>query len=161
MKSKKGLYVLIALVVIIWGLIIYRVLSNVSFTADVPLSNNVESSVSSLNVKLDSFSIVADYRDPFLGKKRKAEQQLSTKKNVFPRKKIENKVKIIEPKRDIRYKGLIINKSSKSSLAILNIDGKEVLMKKNDTYNDIILKMILQDSVLLQTQKGGFYIRRK
>jgi len=161
MKSKKSLYILLAAVVVIWGLIIYRIIANVSFSADI--LQNFSNTIRPINmqVKLDSFSIQANYRDPFLGKYIKKE-----KKNPVINKGVKKVVKqpiinIIKPKYNVRYKGIIANKASKSALAILTIDGKELLMQKKDKYKDLTLLSIAKDSVLIGAPNGNFYVKRK
>ncbi len=160
MKSKKSLYALLAAVIIIWGVIIYRILANVSFSTDVQQSANTVIETVNEQVQLDSFSILANYRDPFLDKYVKKETKTikttvsKVKKVIVP--KVE---KTIQPKYNIRYKGIIANK--KSALAVLMIDGKELLMQKNDKYKDLTVLKIAKDSVLLTTSDGNFYVKRK
>jgi len=161
MKSKKNLYILLAAVVIIWGLIIYRIIANVSFSADIP--QNFSSTIQPINeqIKLDSFSIQANYRDPFLGKYIKKEVKKPVAKTGVKKVVKQPVLNIISPKYNVRYKGIIANKNAKNSLAVLTIDGKELLMQKSDKYKDLTLLSIAKDSVLIGAPNGNFYVKRK
>jgi type II secretory pathway component PulC len=163
MKSKKSLYILLAAVVIIWGLIIYRIITNVSFSAKQPQIYSNTHQVETKQLVLDSFSIVANYRDPFLDKRRKLKTTKPVvKKTAIKKKIVEKPVKnIIKPNYNIRYKGLIAKQSNNKSLAILSINGKEVLLRYKENYKDLTLLKILKDSVLIGSPNGNFYIKRK
>ena len=68
MKKDKKTYVLIGLVVFIWGILGVKVIGTLS-AEEKPL-NNIAAPKIPMTVttkKRDTFSIVALYRDPFLG----------------------------------------------------------------------------------------------
>ena len=68
MKNKKLTYILVPLVLIVWGLIIYRIFNTIHNTDDSPLLNTPIATINGeKNTLLDTFSLQLNYRDPFLG----------------------------------------------------------------------------------------------
>ena len=112
MKNKKLLYILLPASVIIWGLVIYRIFSALSSpeTPDrVILAKNIKTRVN--NTQADTFSIAANYRDPFLGS-----MQTETPKRVASgvvKQKITPQPQIQADWSFIQYKGMVANQQSK------------------------------------------------
>ena len=69
MKNKKLTYFLIALVVFVWGLIFYKILVGVfDGNKNYVITNIQKKSVKDIIITSDTFTIKANYRDPFLSK---------------------------------------------------------------------------------------------
>ena len=102
MKNKKNIYFLLPAVLVVWGLLGYRI-----FSAVQPKSINTDLNASQLaftphNFKeSESFTIKADYRDPFLGTINKVHK----KPKKRPKAKTEQEPK--KPFPQIHYKGLV------------------------------------------------------
>src|SRR5258708_1692147 len=67
MKNKKVVILLLVLTAGIWGTVIYRIFKTVHKKDRVQIK--AAESKSNFSYLPDTFSIVADYRDPFLGKR--------------------------------------------------------------------------------------------
>src|SRR6185369_15425411 len=67
MKSKRAVFILLLLVIIIWGLIAYRIYSTIKSDEISPIKNDFVNNFESVSPNED-FKLVANYRDPFLGK---------------------------------------------------------------------------------------------
>ncbi|WP_269225703.1 hypothetical protein [Flavobacterium eburneipallidum] len=137
MKNKKSIYILLPIVLFIWGMLIYQFFS---FSAS---DDSLENTVTEFNVKpfklkeRTSFSINVNYRDPFLGKIY-APPTTKLKKSVGIKKQIKPQEELVWP--SIKYKGTISDAKQKNKLFIMVIDGHNFYMKKGDTENEVFLK---------------------
>lgn len=77
----------------------------------------------------DSFSINADYRDPFLG------TLPSTKKKMAQRTIKKEPVQ----KRNIMYSGLVTESSTGNTLFFISIDGQQHMMSLKEEINGVTL----------------------
>lgn len=132
-KSKKYTYVLLGILLLIWGVIGYQAI----------FSNNASiQQIDTLPIftdedyvkKIDTFSIKADYNDPFKINKKYRKQKKIEKKRVQKQKTTIVK-KIEQPKplntSDIIYYGLITNTSTNKKIGILHIGAQEFLISEN------------------------------
>ena len=68
MKNKKSTYILLPIVLLIWGMLIYQFFSY-SVTDEAPENTPTEFNVKPFKLKERSlFTVNVAYRDPFLGK---------------------------------------------------------------------------------------------
>ncbi|MDL2319680.1 hypothetical protein LJC45_00915 [Alistipes sp. OttesenSCG-928-B03] len=141
MKSKKTTYLLLAAVVAVWGLILWRVFLRTpdERAAVIPERRAVaEATVAD--------TLVLDYRDPFLG------VVAPPKPTPRPRTTPQTAAKPAPPPKPptlhrLRYLGRITRGGTPH--ALIEIDGALHTMKKNDTANDYRLTTLWQDSVRL------------
>ena len=153
MKNKKAIYFLLPLVLIIWGLIIYRIVSGSasdnyvqSAAVNIPLKLNQE--------KVDTFSIYADYSDPFLDYIWEFDDSGSDEEAV-----VEEIVPVIEkppiiinwPK--ISFGGIVKNQKSNKQVIIINIGEVGHLMKAGDVVSGVTLKKVFNDSIQVSFEK--------
>ena len=124
MKNKKNIYFLLPAVLLIWGLIGYRI-----FNAIQP-TTLTQQEVSSVNftpkplVTAERFSLQMDYRDPFLGPKK------VVKKTVQPTKR---QVKTpAKPFPAVVYKGLVSG-SGANQVFIISHNNRQYFFKKRQT----------------------------
>lgn len=138
MKNRKSIYILLPIVILIWGILIYQFFS-VS-TSDTVLQNtSSEFNIKPFKVQeRKTFFITIDYRDPFLGKVY-SPQTIKIKKNT---NKVKNKPKTEEIIQwpTILYKGIVSDTKDKNKIYMLVINGKTCLMKKGSTENEVYLK---------------------
>lgn len=121
---------LFPLVVIIWGLVIYRVLGAFGDEKVIlPVGPRVivEEAV---KMERDTFSLLPVERDPFLGHYYKKPVQPKTRR-VVPVQKPEWP--------EISYLGLISDTGKSSAIHILQVNGKQVIMEKNENAEEIKL----------------------
>ena len=135
MKNKRNVYILLPIVIGIWGMVIYTFFS---FTSpEMPIENNI----GTLNIKplvvkeKDTFSIKVNYRDPFLGKMH--QPKTAGKK---PLKKIAKKEEEVIVWPSIIYKGIVSDNKEKKKVFMVVINGQTFFMKENDSQSDVLLK---------------------
>ena len=148
MKNKKSIYILLPIVLLIWGMLIYQFFS---FLAPEDSLGNAPMEFNIKPFKLKErtpFTINVAYRDPFLGKMY-AQPVTNTKKRVVGVKK--------QPKPEetlvwptIHYKGMISDVKKKHTLFMMVIDNQNFYMKKGDTENEVFLKDGDKESVYVK-----------
>lgn len=152
MKNKGVTYLLLAAVCLIWGIVIYRLISGMSDDETNNFAQPNEKFVD-LDSVSETYSLIASYRDPFLGK------SFVSNANTAPRK-IVNVVKntlpipVIIPKSVIyidwsfiQYQGLISNKGKAKLIGLIKIKGEDHMVSVNSTINDVKITFLSKDSV--------------
>jgi len=144
MKNKKSIYILLPLVLLIWGTVMYQFFSFTNTDEEVISPTNEFSLKPIKIVKRDSFTINTNYRDPFLGKVYVA------KKDSLPKKKKPAKVvtPLVWP--TIQYKGIVSDTKDKVKISMLLINNRTCLMKKGETQNEVYLKDGDKESVYVK-----------
>jgi hypothetical protein len=135
MKSKKNIYILLPVVLCIWGLLIYRFFS---FTnTEVAFEAAPDYSVKPVVMKpRDTIRIDVNYRDPFLGKMynpvtavaRPATQRRTA---AAPAPEI--------PWPLIAYKGIVSDIKDREKVFMIVINGRSSLMHEKETEQDVTL----------------------
>jgi len=144
MKNKKVAFLLLSLAAVIWGTIIYRVFKAVHSTTTLQqiAPANDSDFFSSL---ADTFSVKANYRDPFLGRR--------NVEALPPKPMFTSSSHAITKWPVINYLGTIHNKNSDKKLALVKIDQKDYIMKASDIIAGVELSKIFKDSVIVLYQK--------
>lgn len=147
MKNKKNTYILLVVVIFIWGLLIYNFFSFTNTEAEIPeVSNTI--SIKPLAVKeRDTFSINVNYRDPFLGKM----YQPDTNKRKSGKKiKVKEKAPVLWPR--VVYKGIVSDSKDAKKVFMVIIDGHTHFMKEKEEQQEILLKSGDRKSITIQYQ---------
>jgi hypothetical protein len=152
MKKKKTLYIMLPIVALVWGFVLYQLFSSFFSTPNYAIKK-AEQIINIDEIKQDTFLIVANYRDPFLGKKVRLKKVNNTSSNVK-----KNTVKISQVKAEqswpsITYNGMIKNNNSDRRVGILKVNGKEYLVKEKDMVNEITILSINKNTVSVRFQK--------
>ena len=130
---------MLPIIILVWGFVFYQLFSYF-FSSPTYATEKVETKIDIDEIKKDTFSIVANYRDPFLGKK------VSVSKPTTPYKTNRSKQKkrikalknsVLQNWPVIQYKGMIKNKNSEKRVGIVNMAGKEQLVKEGDVLNEV------------------------
>ncbi|WP_163408506.1 hypothetical protein [Flavobacterium ajazii] len=139
MKNKKNIYILLPLVLLVWGAVLFQVFSFTNADETLPVSNP-EFSLKPLKInKRETFAINVNYRDPFLGKMYVSEKASKVKTaHSKTAKVVKEPEALVWP--NIVYKGLIADSKGKNKIFVLIIDNKNYFMKIGDTENEIFLK---------------------
>lgn len=144
MKNKKSIYVLIPVVLLIWGLVISKFIS--FSNPEVSTTVKEDFSLEPLTIKeKDSLVITVNYRDPFLGKMYVPVKAKTNTNNV--KGKINRIEPIVWP--NVIYKGMVSDTKSKQKVFMLIINGQFYLMKEKDTEQDITLKSGNRESIVV------------
>ena len=132
MKKKKKTYLLLIVVLAIWGLLGFKIVG--ALHTDEPeqeLALVSQKFIPTILKKRDTFSVVANYRDPFLGTMPKSNIPKKVKKKVIKKPEL--------PKKNIRYSGLVSQNNTKNSIFFVSIDGQQHMMTKNEVVADVKL----------------------
>jgi hypothetical protein len=163
MKNKKLKYVLIPVVIVVWGLVFYKVFNYANDDIVLPSISNQLSKSATVESQKDTFSLSLQYQDPFLKKNRiirkesTEAQELNTNQANTPltirhsrrrRTKPTPKQKLSE----ISYGGEIINANTKNVTAVIKINGKNKLLSKGDIVGDVEILKVYTDSIILKDQ---------
>lgn len=139
MKNKKNIYILMPLVLLVWGAVLFQIFSFTSTEEELP-QNSAEFSFRPLKIhERKPFVINVNYRDPFLGKIYSA-QNAPIKKTLYPesKKTVKSTEDLVWPA--INYKGMIADSKGKNKLFVIIINNKNHYMKIGDTEDEIFLK---------------------
>lgn len=145
MKNKTKTYLLLALVLAIWGIIGYKIISATNPTS--PITERLQTDATftpKIKKEIDTFSIKTVNRDPFLG------TLLVKKRTKTERPKLQASI-VWKP---ITYHGTISNKSGNAKVFIVSIDNQQHLMKPGQTINEVKLIKGNNNSVLF-SYKGS------
>ncbi len=142
MKKNTKTYILLTLVFLIWGIVGIRMLKAFKPEVKVATSPVIETTFNPLPFKAkDTFSIVGDYRDPFLG----------TWPTTKTKKKYKTKVPET-PQITIRYTGIITANDAKDTVFFLTVDGQSYMLSAGEK-NDV-LKLIRGNKNKITVQIG-------
>lgn len=153
MKNKGLIYAMLIAVAAIWYNVFFRVVSNLSGDESAIVAPN-ETRASFASIDRDTFSLTANYRDPFGGTTTVVNNipPVDAPKNNTPPQVVKQKPKISWP--IIEYKGLVRKTSSPNPLAIIYIDGIQLHMRKGESvFDGIVLKNVGRDSVVVTYMK--------
>lgn len=154
MKSKRNQYLLLALVVLIWSLVIYRFLS-VSDTEEngigaILITKNQEP----INVKKENYAYRLNYRDPFLKESGTAPSRQNPVRYDHPALR----TKQIIP--DIKFTGVVT--SDNRTTGILQIENKSHIVSEGDEIDHFKVKSIQMDRLFIYfiPLDSSFYLTR-
>lgn len=147
-KSNKAVtYLLIAAVVAIWGGSIYQ---GYKYWGPANTDNSVVDNIvktETSNAQLDTFSLIANYRDPFVIKYVSVNIAADINLEEENAKKVVVKPIVTWPA--IKYGGTVKNKVSEKKVALVNVNEKNYLLAIGDTAQEIRVMAIYTDSLML------------
>jgi len=120
MKKNTNTYVLLAAVALIWGTIGYRIISGMNDEPTPPQGATAVKFKPLPTKEKETFTILAEYRDPFLGtlpKKPAKKVTRSSKPKAAPMPVIQ-----------ITYTGFVADKDTKQNIFFVSINGTQHLM---------------------------------
>ncbi|PRX57191.1 hypothetical protein [Flagellimonas meridianipacifica] len=128
MKNKKKTYLLLLVVLAIWGILGFRIIATLGPSEEVQSPTKTVALEQPLTLKKrDTFSINANYRDPFLGTLPKTKKKAKTPKKKSP----------IAPKRSIAYHGSVAQNGSKSRLFFVWVDNQQYIFEKGKSIDGV------------------------
>lgn len=149
MKSRKSIFILAPLVLLIWGIIGYKIYSSLD-KKDETVVKRIKVEEHQTSFLADTCKLLLSYADPFLDRMEPIRKVPSGIKNPLPAKTaVANKA--AWPL--IGYSGMIKNKQSNKILALLSINGTSMSSKEGEEINGVKVLKIFKDSVKLSFQK--------
>lgn len=163
MKNKNITYVLLFLVLVIWGTILYKIFFYTESEAEA-FSLDKTNLTKITPDTTDTFSLSLNYSDPFLKENVRSnyipKSTSPTRKNSHVKpttiKNNPSTPQVVWPK--VKYEGLI--KSNNNSTAILSINGATQFLKVGDSFNDVKVESITKDSVIVSYHKNCKTIKK-
>ena len=159
MKNKKLTYVLFPGAILIWVIVIYRIIAAVGPSDSGETARISPKKFNTEKYTRDTFELISNYRDPFLGsiaKKPVAQKKTKTK----PKKQKKKPEKVEWP--HISYEGIIRNEKSGEEVAVLRIDGMEYLMRKGDVVQNVKVKSFEDGNIdLVFGEEGNRFLKSR
>lgn len=163
-KNKKLTYFLICAVAAVWSIILYRVFFNDSGADDVLKSPSAvvkHEPYDQYVQKEDTFKLVLNYKDPFLG-------------GMAPVAVLNPGTAVTKPLNPapapppkplvdwgvIKYVGYIVNPATKKIVSIVTVNGMERMLAEGEYFEGAQLLKNKKDSVLMSWKGKQKYIKQ-
>ncbi|WP_121810185.1 hypothetical protein [Mucilaginibacter kameinonensis] len=162
MKNKKSTYLLGAAVLIVWGLILFRVFGALGDQAPEETAISGPTRKETYNdyaIPADTTHLQLNYRDPFGVARAK---DTSTRKPAVAA--AQSAVRMPRPVMNwdfIRYVGYIRNPDSKKLVAMVHLNGTELMMNEGELNGNLKLIKNYQDSIKISYQGKTTFIPLK
>ena len=141
MKGKKNTYILLILVLAIWGVIGYRMVAAFGPDENHQIQNNFDVSFKpKVFREQDSFTIHNYERDPFLGSFKKPLKKKQKTTVVKP--------KVIWP--EITYSGAMGDTKNIETIFFISINNTQYLMKKKDENMGVVLLKGTENNIIVR-----------
>lgn len=168
LKNKKTVYLLIPINILIWGFFVYRFYSAYHETDD--LSSSITSAVvipKEINGDTAVYQLDLHYKDPFLKDEPAVRQQSSRNALLASEQKTSPPVSApktptpsAKPMPEIKYLGMIRNKTSGVSTALISLNGESHQVKPSQVIDGITVKSFCADSLVARWGKEKIVLRR-
>lgn len=162
MKNKKFTYFLGFLVLVVWGVILYRVFDSLTGDEDdagykFTTNKTNKEAYNDYEIVPDTTPLQLNYKDPFALQENKEEDvtitQVASPKIPTPAPKPINW-------NFIKYSGYISNQGSKNLVALVSINGKPFTLSEGETEEQVKLIKNLQDSIKVIFNGNTTYIKK-
>jgi hypothetical protein len=148
MKNKKLTYLLGVIVLVVWGMIIYRIFAAVGLSDDdiqTTAIKMVKEPYNDFSIPKDTTHLLLNYRDPFgLVKFKDTSEAIDSKHD---KGNVPLVAKPVINWNFIQYSGYIRNPTSKKLIALVSINGKNEMLSEGDTRDHVKLIRNLCDSI--------------
>lgn len=149
--------VLIVVLVIVWSFVGYKFISNFFSKKEILIADSFKiEPVKTSPIQRDTFRLKESNRDPFLNTYKKTERAAALSRTGGT-KRIEKRE---TPWPKIEYFGFVKNENSKSPLVLLKINNRIKRMRQGETTDNIIVKNIYNDSILILKGKEKKIFKR-
>jgi hypothetical protein len=164
MKNKKMTYLLGFVVIIVWGIIIYRLFDAAGGSDDdvVPAvsSNSPKEPYNDFAILKDTTHLLLNYRDPFDLVKQKDTAAISVKRSVHTII-VPVPVKPVFNWGFIQYSGYVRNPGSKKLITLVSINGQNEMLTEGEMKNQVKLIKNLGDSIKISFNGKTKFITMK
>lgn len=146
MKNKKSLYILLPLVIIIWGSVFWKLFWGTQSNV-LQQPKTIINEAKGIEMRKESFELSLNYDDPFL---RASGGNKPASKNEIPN--LPQNVNRVVSWPKLEYHGLIKSHSTDKTVGMLNLNGKKYLVHLEDEVQGIFVVAIFPDSIVLINQ---------
>jgi type II secretory pathway component PulC len=161
-NTKSTKYLLLTGVMLIWGLIIYRVIHGLDRDNDAVIMTSHNEGLKYVALA-DTFALVANYPDPFLSTQDETaekENEVLTDQQITPVPVMPTQRKSSIDLHTLHYQGMILNPDTKKKVGILTIDGKQVMVKEQDKIEGFLIRKITKDKITIAVDGKNTEIER-
>lgn len=163
MKSKKAVYFLLPVVLLLWAAIFYRIFSGSGGETAVTYSGKVQED-SYLMPEKKEYDLLLNYPDPFSGAAYKSGLSPKPAAERSPAPEHYEQPAPFQAAYDwagVQYLGTIEHSGKSTSIALVLIQGKSYMLKKGTPQDEIKLLSLSKDSVQLQIGKEKAFVRKR
>lgn len=135
MKNRRNTYLLLALVITVWGIILYKAVTTLAPDKKTAETGSIQTNFTPKPLKTrDTFTISVHPRDPFL-------DEITPQSKSIPPKRARTKTtkKEAAPPIPIQFSGRIAGSSAKEHIYFVSINNTRHLMKLNDEIGQVTL----------------------
>jgi hypothetical protein len=154
MKNRQLMYILIPSVLLIWGLIIFKIIKQIHHAQKPATELSPFLKVGEMKGVIDTSSLLLNYRDPFLhgvvrssSSSQSYEDFNSNNTNLTTAKKPPVNFPIT------KYSGLVINYKNRHKLGLIKIENKDFLAKEGELVAGERIIRLYTDSVIVSYNK--------
>lgn len=153
MKNKKFTYfVLIPAVLIIWGIIIYRISVKDDDFSVYEVNSNTPT-IEKTGLENDVYQLINNYSDPFLVAPKPMAEAKKSNVEVYAKSKLENTWP------DIRFNGYILN--AKEVRGHLNINNEDKILQVHEVFlENYVVSAITPDSVQIRCKGESKWFKK-
>jgi len=166
MNNKYLRYSLMGAVVLIWGIIVFRILNGLG-GSEAPAIGGRPVQHAEISSSIDTFTLYADYPDPFIPEKEIDDTVLSVSnaagKKDLPVAQTATTPVITEATVAgiIQLKGIFSNPQKRSKVAIVTINGKEAIVHEKERLGGIYIAKIAKDHLQIIYKGRSFTIDKE
>ena len=161
--GKKTLYYMVPINLVLWCYIGYKIyMWGKDEEYNIPEEKVL--APADLNKDSNNYQLVLNYPDPFLkeeprNKPVRTNLSVNTKPQVNSVSK-KNNIEVPNPPKDIKYLGLIQNKNSGVTTALISINGKSYIIKKGEVIEGINFESITTEIITAKIGKEKLTINK-
>jgi len=161
MKNKKFTYLLGFLVLVVWGIIVYRIFGSLGGGDDTPILTPVKMAKEAYDdyaIPKDTAHLLLNYKDPFsIAPQPDSNKNKSTA--LSKAKLVKGTTPTVFNWGFIKYSGYIRNPGSKKLIAVVSINGKTEMMSEGEMAEKVRLLKNLQDSIKISFNGKTTFIK--
>lgn len=152
MKSRKITYLLITVLIVVWGVIIHQIAAyTLSETVPVPIGT----SKTVVAEDTSHYDLMLNYSDPFL---QSANLQVTQNRIIAEKEAVVTESQAPQMP-NMKFKGVI--KQSGKLYAIIEFGSHSEILRQGETTDDYRITNINEDSVILKKQQYTFVLKPK
>jgi len=161
-KGKKSLYILLPLNLFIWGYMGYKIYAALHEDEGMAAGETLISAPKPKTEDSVDYILALNYKDPFLKEEPRVK---NTNRSVMPPAQPIVVQKPVAPapekkQTDIKYLGLIENKTSGSTAAMVSVNGSSQVIHPGQTIDDMVFQTITPDFIVVKIGKEKLTIRK-
>lgn len=164
LKGKKSIYILLPVNLLIWGYMAYKIYITLHEPEEPSVGSAAPPQPKVKPTDNVAYTLKLNYKDPFL------KQEIKQKKSVYagahavvpaPAAKSRTPVvKEVPPAPDIKYVGLIENKTSGSVSAMVSVNGSSQIIKPGQALGDIVFQSFTHEYLTVKIGREKLMIKK-